>query len=225
MTADEVVEWVDDHRGGKHFVANHNLHSVHLHKTLASFRRAYDLADLVVVDGSPVLWLTRRRRPELGHEYRTGSTDWIARLGDSMSPGELCLVGASAESNRRAVERLTADLGPKGWRVRGIDGFRDNAETLDWLRGGVPTLVLVGMGMPRQEEFLLENWEKLPPAVYATVGGAIDYVAGTTNLAPRWMGRLGVEWLWRLAHEPRRLAARYLVEPLALAWLIVVRRR
>jgi N-acetylglucosaminyldiphosphoundecaprenol N-acetyl-beta-D-mannosaminyltransferase len=100
--------------------------------------------------------------------------------------------------------------------VSGVNGYIASSEAVAAIQVFQPDLVLVGLGMPRQEYFLLENLESLPPSTYATVGGAIDYIGGTTTLAPRWLGRVGLEWAWRLAHDPRRLANRYLVEPFAL---------
>ncbi len=83
------------------------------------------------------------------------------------------------------------------------------------------------MGMPRQEAWVLANLDDLPPTVVITVGGIFGYLADDRPTAPRWMGTLGVEWLFRLVTEPRRLWRRYLVEPLVLIRPILraVRRR
>ncbi|MGP6170792.1 WecB/TagA/CpsF family glycosyltransferase [Microbacterium sp. A204] len=225
MTAIETVRWVTG-RGGKRLLLNHNLHSAYLYQKEPDFREFYALADRVVIDGAPILWLARRSHGSgLSGAHRIGSTDWIQRLGGAEKPGRLFVYGASEESNRCAVAQLRHQLGGKGWHVEGLNGYASTDEAIDWLRHGRPTLVIVGLGMPLQEEFLGMFWDDLPDAVYATVGGAIDYVAGRSRLAPRWMGRLGVEWLWRLAHDPRRLAHRYLVEPLKLAWALATKKR
>jgi N-acetylglucosaminyldiphosphoundecaprenol N-acetyl-beta-D-mannosaminyltransferase len=76
-----------------------------------------------------------------------------------------------------------------------------------------PDIVLVGMGMPRQEIWVLENQAKLGPCVTFTVGGAFDYEAGVQRPSPRWMGQVGMEWLFRLMVDPQRLFTRYCVEP------------
>ena len=77
-----------------------------------------------------------------------------------------------------------------------------------WLAEQRPQLVLVGLGMPLQEEVLRRRLDSLPPAVYCAVGGAIEQIAGIQKLAPRWLGRLGLEWAWRLLLHPRRVAYR-----------------
>jgi N-acetylglucosaminyldiphosphoundecaprenol N-acetyl-beta-D-mannosaminyltransferase len=73
------------------------------------------------------------------------------------------------------------------------------------------------MGMPRQEAWIADNLAALPDCVVFNVGAAFDYEAGAQKAAPRWMGRLGVEWLFRLVSDPRRLFVRYCVEPWRLA--------
>jgi N-acetylglucosaminyldiphosphoundecaprenol N-acetyl-beta-D-mannosaminyltransferase len=74
-----------------------------------------------------------------------------------------------------------------------------------------PDLVLVALGSPKQEIFCHETAEVLKPAILVGVGAGIDFIAGLAKRAPAWMSRAGVEWLYRLAHEPRRLAGRYLL--------------
>jgi len=72
------------------------------------------------------------------------------------------------------------------------------------------------MGMPRQEEWIAANSHRLSANLIMPVGGLMDYLTGRTSTPPRMLGRLGLEWAWRLASEPRRLAFRYLVEPCLL---------
>jgi N-acetylglucosaminyldiphosphoundecaprenol N-acetyl-beta-D-mannosaminyltransferase len=79
-----------------------------------------------------------------------------------------------------------------------------------------PHLLFVGMGMPRQERWIQDNRHTLEANIILPSGATLDYIAGAKRLAPRWMGALGLEWAFRLATEPRRLAHRYLVEPWGL---------
>ena len=78
---------------------------------------------------------------------------------------------------------------------------------------------MVGMGMPLQEHWIAENYDKLGNAVILPCGAAIDYFAGAIPTPPRWAGRLGLEWLYRLLAEPTRLWKRYLIEPWFLLFL------
>jgi N-acetylglucosaminyldiphosphoundecaprenol N-acetyl-beta-D-mannosaminyltransferase len=72
------------------------------------------------------------------------------------------------------------------------------------------------MGMPRQEWWILDNLDRISANIVLQAGACFDYVAGEVPLPPRWMGQLGLEWLYRLVSEPGRLWRRYLVEPWSL---------
>jgi N-acetylglucosaminyldiphosphoundecaprenol N-acetyl-beta-D-mannosaminyltransferase len=76
-----------------------------------------------------------------------------------------------------------------------------------------PNVLMVGMGMPRQEHWLVDNIRHLHANVVLNAGATMDYVVGVVPTPPRWSGRLGLEWLYRLAAEPKRLWRRYLIEP------------
>jgi N-acetylglucosaminyldiphosphoundecaprenol N-acetyl-beta-D-mannosaminyltransferase len=76
------------------------------------------------------------------------------------------------------------------------------------------------MGMPRQERWILENVERLDVNVVWSMGAFMDYFAGTTPTPPRWMGRWGLEWLYRLLSEPKSMWKRYLLEPPFALWLL-----
>jgi N-acetylglucosaminyldiphosphoundecaprenol N-acetyl-beta-D-mannosaminyltransferase len=106
------------------------------------------------------------------------------------------------------------------------DGWNEDLEeaAAAWLAEQKPQLVLVGLGMPLQEEMLRRRLGTLPPAIYCAVGGAIEQIAGIQKLAPRWLGRLGLEWAWRLVLHPRRVAYRVLGEPWVLLALLLRRR-
>lgn len=224
MNAEQTARWILERRGQKHLLLNHNLHSVYLHQNNAALRDLYDRASAVVIDGAPVLILARRQTTTpLGSQMRVGSTDWIEALGALDARLRLFVFGAKPEANSAAVSTLRESI-PNAV-VDGIDGYVDRGVAVEAIRAFGPDLVLVGLGMPVQEEFLYSVYATLPPAIYATVGGAIDYVAGVNRLAPRWVGAMGLEWLWRLAHEPRRLWHRYLVEPLLLVGILLKRRR
>ena len=86
-----------------------------------------------------------------------------------------------------------------------------------------PDFVILGLGMPLQEEFLSRRWEELPTAIYAAVGGGIDEYAGIQKPPPRWLGPIGLEWANRVVTQPRRLGHRYLVEPWVLAYLLAIK--
>ena len=79
-----------------------------------------------------------------------------------------------------------------------------------------PDLLLVGMGMPRQEKWLLDHRKALRAGVKMNVGALFDYLSGNVPMPPRWLGPLGLEWAYRLLTTPRRVVRRYLIEPWGL---------
>ncbi len=117
---------------------------------------------------------------------------------------------AAAEALRARWPALT---------VGGRDGYfglQDEAAVVAAIAAFQPQVLLVGMGMPLQEGFIVRNLEALPACVILPVGAAFDYEAGVQTPAPRWMGRVGLEWLFRLVRDPRRLFVRYCIEPWSL---------
>jgi len=102
------------------------------------------------------------------------------------------------------------------------DGYFDmedpvaDAGVLAEVRAARPDVLFVGMGMPRQERWIARHHRRLGPCVTFSVGAAFDYEAGVVATPPRWTGRIGLEWLYRFATEPKRLFTRYFIEPWSL---------
>lgn len=223
---EELGQFIEE--GSTRTVLGHNLHSVTLALSDDGFRRLYEDSDVVLLDGAPVLWLWGRTGNASGSvmDYRLGSTDWLPALGQVRGLERIAVVGAGAEANAGAVSRLQAIV--PGARVAGFPGEGWNPELEDaavaWLHREQPQVVLIGLGMPLQEDVLQRRLADLPSAVYCAVGGAIEQLAGIQKLAPRWLGRMGLEWAWRLLLHPRRVAYRVFGEPWVLLWLLAARR-
>ena len=121
----------------------------------------------------------------------------------------------------KGVERLTRRW--PGLQVDTHDGYFDLdddrrcSEVVDRINAARPDILFVGMGMPKQEVFVNRYGSRLAVPVIGLGGAAFAYLAGEQAAPPRWMGRHGLEWLYRLCADPRRLAGRYVVEPLLLA--------
>jgi N-acetylglucosaminyldiphosphoundecaprenol N-acetyl-beta-D-mannosaminyltransferase len=214
--------------GGRRTVVGHNLHSCYLYQTLPDFKALYDSADVVLLDGAPVytVWKRQASAGAPDSSYRVGSTDWIKHLGSVAGLDRVAVVGTNELSNGQACRRLEVLLpGAKvlGWAGQDWDADRESA-VVDELQAFGPNLVLVGLGMPLQESFLWQRRDDLPDAVYGAVGGALDQISGHQRLAPRWLGRLGFEWLWRLILSPRRVFGRVFLEPWKLAAVLARRK-
>lgn len=203
----------------KTLIANHNLNSLYLIRREPAMRRFYELADLIEVDSRPLIAFARLLGLRSRAFHRCTYLDWrdhFWSLADRHG-WRVMYIGGEANTVGTAAERLNARY--PGAAIQAHHGFFDvdpsSAASLDVLaeaKAFDPHILFVGMGMPRQELWIADNFQALPDSVIFSVGAAFDYEAGTQAAAPRWMGRVGLEWLFRLAHDPRRLWRRYLVE-------------
>ncbi|MFH5824407.1 WecB/TagA/CpsF family glycosyltransferase [Georgenia sp. AZ-5] len=229
-TSADVVDRIVAHtdRGPEPFViGNLNLHGLYLYLSDATFRQYCRRADWVIVDGWPIWLLARLRSRRLSVATRIGSTDWLFSLFDRETDITIAAVGGAPESSRLAYAAVREKHPAVTWMP--FDGFsfrwqgdpEEEHSLGDALRKA--DLVIVGLGMPRQEAWILEHSGELVGKTVANVGGCIDYIGGTQHLAPRWLGRVGLEWGYRLLADPRRLASRYLIEPFKLVGLVVLR--
>ena len=206
--------------GRRYLIANHNLHSLYLYHHDPAFRRLYERADYVHIDGMPLVWAGRLLGHGLTRENRLTSVDWLPRVLKTCAEEGLRLffLGSKPGVPEKAVARFL-EAAP-GLQVRTRHGYFDaalgspeNEQVLRQINEYRPHALMVGMGMPRQERWLLENLDRIEANTVWNLGAFMDYAADAVPTPPRWMARLGFEWLARLAAEPGRLWRRYLLEP------------
>jgi N-acetylglucosaminyldiphosphoundecaprenol N-acetyl-beta-D-mannosaminyltransferase len=221
-----VETWVAARR--KVVIANHNLNSLALLGRNPELARFYDRADLVEVDSTPLIQFARLLGLQGRGFHRCTYLDWRDHFWSvaDRKGWRVLYLGGERSVVERARESLSAAYPGTDIRVRdgyfdATRGSADNAAILAEARAFDPHILFVGMGMPRQELWILDHLDALPDCAIFSVGAAFDYEAGAQKAAPRWMGRIGVEWLFRLANDPRRLARRYLIEPWSLSRLVV----
>jgi N-acetylglucosaminyldiphosphoundecaprenol N-acetyl-beta-D-mannosaminyltransferase len=187
----------------------------------AALQAFVDRATWVVADGQPIVWCAPLFGGELP-ERVTGIDllDALCRRAAGEGQG-VYLLGATAPLVARAMVNLRKRH--PGLRVEGADGYfakeewRGRAEAI---RASDARLLFVGMGTPRQESFIAEEWDELGVNVAIGVGGTFDVIAGARFRAFPWVGRVGLEWVARLIQEPDRLLPRYLVTNAQFCWLI-----
>jgi N-acetylglucosaminyldiphosphoundecaprenol N-acetyl-beta-D-mannosaminyltransferase len=181
----------------------------------ASFRQSYLDSWAALVDGAPVMAYARLRG--LAVPERVTGSDLFPALLDRLRPGRhrLALLCANATTARALSDRL-AGLGFTDHLVFvAPPDFETNDKFGPWL---IETLkaqrtshLFFGIGAPKSEVWMHRHRQELPDCYGFGFGAALDYYAGTRRRAPRFMQRAGLEWLWRVASEPRRLARRYFV--------------
>lgn len=212
-------------RGGAVFTPNVD-HVVKAERDV-ELRAAYAAADLSLADGMPLVWASRLLGAPLPE--RVAGSDLVLPLAARAARRgwRVYLVGGAPGDAARAAEVLAQ---APGVEIVGVDappldlspaGAADARKAAERVRAARPDLVLAAFGAPKQELWIHRHRELLSPAVVLGVGASLAFVAGTIPRAPRWMSRAGLEWLHRLAREPRRLWRRYLVEDPAFARILV----
>jgi exopolysaccharide biosynthesis WecB/TagA/CpsF family protein len=169
----------------------------------------------IVNDGVGIALLARLACGVGFHENLNG-TDFTPRLLSALPWGtRVFLVGARPEIVQRAaheIARRWPQLDVCGCR----DGFEGSEQALLELEALDPALILVAMGNPSQEQWILRATERRPGTIFVGVGALFDFLTGAAPRAPRLWQRLRLEWAFRLLHEPRRLWRRYTIEVLVV---------
>lgn len=224
VTFDETIAWcVAKMKGGiPACLATANVDFLMQATRDPELRRILLDADLVIADGMPIVWASRRMGPPL-RERVTGS-DLTPLLAAACAREHLrvfLLGGAPGVADKAAAEltRRNPGLTIAGTYAppRGDLLDMDHETILARLRAARPHLLLVAFGAPKQEKFInlhRRQWE-VPLAI--GVGGTLDFLAGAQTRAPAWVQRVGFEWLWRMGTDPRRLAGRYIANIAFLA--------
>ena len=219
-----IERWIrSDSRG--HYVAVTSMHGVAESQDDREYRRALESADLVVPDGMPLVWLGRWHRhplkrrvygPELMESFcrETGSTYRHFFYGGGPGTAERL-----AESLQRRYGTLVAGTFCPPFRPLTGEEQR-NVTAL--IAAASPDVLWVGLSTPKQEKWMSQNRETLSVPVMLGVGAAFDFNCGRTRQAPSWMREHGLEWLFRLSTEPKRLWRRYLVTIPKAAGLVLL---
>lgn len=225
---DELCRWISAADFNRcRYVVTPNVNHAVLLQHHDQFARAYAAADLVLADGAPLVLLSRffgRAVPE-----RVAGSDLVPKLfarGQAERPIRTFLLGGRPEVNLRAA-RLTEQQWP-GVKIVGRNspplGFErstvQNGRIVADIAEARPDLLIVALGAPKQEVWVHRHRDAIEAKVALCVGATIDFIAGAKRRAPHWMRRTGLEWMHRIAMEPRRLSGRYFRDGLALPGLV-----
>jgi N-acetylglucosaminyldiphosphoundecaprenol N-acetyl-beta-D-mannosaminyltransferase len=211
---DAIEALIARQQGGTVFTPN--VDHVVLADEDARFRDAYASTALSLVDGMPVLLASRLMGQPLPEKI-SGSDLVEPLLERAAARGwRVFLLGGSPGAAEKARDRLTSRIA--GLHVIGVAAPMIDVNVtaghdaiVELLRTARADLVLLALGSPKQEIVGHLIASRVRPAVLVGVGAAFDFIAGTVRRAPHWMSENGLEWLFRLAQEPRRMWRRYLV--------------
>ncbi len=214
VAADGIVELAEAGSGGVVCVAT--VHMVMEAFDAPDFQRSVNAADLVTPDGVPLVWVLRRLGlSETRRVYGPTLMRLVCRRAEEHGL-PIGLYGGSPEVLGELRERLVAKHPLLRIAFAASPPFRpetqeEEASTVQAIEASGARILFVGLGCPKQERWMAAHREALP-CVLLGVGAAFDFLAGAKRQAPAWLQRAGLEWLFRLASEPRRLWRRYLIQ-------------
>lgn len=206
---------------------SHRHVTIDVHKTVtaARDRRLADVinrSDLVSADGMPVVWASRLLRRPIA-ERVTGIDLFDRLLGMASRHGwTVYFLGAEEmvlANLTSAVQQRYPALQVVGAR-NGYWKLDDDHSVAEAVRAAAPHILFIGMTFPKAECFLAEYGTAIDVPYSLSVGGSFDVIAGKVTRAPLWMQRRGLEWLWRVLQEPRRLGKRYFVDAIYFVRLL-----
>lgn len=220
VTTEQALEWVAEQATGpgRGRVLTLNATGMMIAEQDEFLGRYAEHAELVVADGQPLVWaspLFGTRLPE-----RVAGIDLVDRMATLAAERgwPVFLLGAEEDTIAEAAREL--ERRHAGLKVAGHHhGFLGDAADVvaEKIAESGASILFVGMGMPRQEQFIDSQWERLGVDVAIGVGGTFEVITGHLRRAPVIVQRLGLEWAFRMIQEPRRLAGRY---GATLIWLI-----
>lgn len=203
-----------------------NLHGLYLQFVDETLRKIQNKA-VVRVDGMPIVWLAKL----LGHKRITSQDrvtwmDWKDHFFNFCNDNQYSVfyIGSKPE-----LELKIADYVHRNYqkiKFQNTNGYfklnsEKEEETIKVVNEFKPDILLVGMGMPRQEKWCYKNLDKIHAYAVITCGAAMEYIVGEVHIPPRWMGRLGLEWFYRFVENPKRFFFRYFIEPWHLLYFIM----
>jgi N-acetylglucosaminyldiphosphoundecaprenol N-acetyl-beta-D-mannosaminyltransferase len=212
----QLLAWAKAPGATCRYVVTPNVDHAVLFQSNAALRAAYDDAALVLADGMPLVWTSRLLRRSLP-ERVTGS-DLVPALFTAVPSGRslrVYLLGAAAGVAERAAANIV-----RRWPAIEVVGTYspalgfehdadENAAILQRIAAARPDVLVVGLGAPKQELWVHAHRDRIAAPIALCVGATIDFLADHIVRAPVWMQTSGLEWLHRLASQPRRLAKRY----------------
>lgn len=223
MTPRTFAQWLDDltailASGQRRWLCgHHNLHSLYLLQCNADVQAFYARCNDCYIDGMPVRLLLQGFGVPISTAPRFSLMDHFLELlehaqAEQWSVFYLGSQESVVDAGGVMIKRMFPEL-----RIHLHHGYAvDQAQVIDTINAVRPDILLVGMGMPLQERWLVTHLDQLDVGIAAQAGGTLDYYTGAQARPPLWMSRIGLAWLYRLASDPRRLSRRYLLEPWVL---------
>jgi N-acetylglucosaminyldiphosphoundecaprenol N-acetyl-beta-D-mannosaminyltransferase len=221
----EALERIDDMvaSGNPHYVVTANVDFCVQSFEDVELRRILVEAHLTLCDGTPLVWASRLFGNPLPE--RVAGADLVPMLINRASEKgyRIFFLGGAAHVTQQAVQRLERSYPQLVIAGHYSPPFRplldmNHDEIVERIRAARPDLLFVSFGCPKAEKWMAMHYRRLGVPVSIGVGATIDFLAGNVRRAPNWMQRSGLEWVFRMAQEPRRLCSRYAKDLRQVAW-------
>lgn len=213
------------------YVVTPNVDHIVQLETNRELQEVYKNAALILTDGKPLLWIANWYGTPI-KEKISGSDLFPLLCNMAATKGyKMFFLGAAEGVAKRAAENLTMKY--KGLQVVGTYsppfGFENNKNEMDKIKNMIkaskPDILIVGLGCPKQEKFMYHHCKELGVPISFGLGASFDFEAGNIKRAPRWMANHGLEWLFRITQDPKRMAKRYLVDDRKILGLAIKYRK
>jgi N-acetylglucosaminyldiphosphoundecaprenol N-acetyl-beta-D-mannosaminyltransferase len=211
-------------RNEKNIILNHNMHSVYLYHHDPTFSDCFKHSQFIHADGMPlILWARLLGRKNISRDYRITYVDLLPKLCKKLNEEEkkLFFLGGPPDFGPKAAAYFAKNY--PNIQFEYAHGYfdatknsNDSKRIIEEMNRFSSNVVLVGMGMPRQEKWIIDHCDQISTNVFLAGGACLEYFTGTVSKPPRWVGQFSLEWLFRLVESPKRYYYRYLIEPIFL---------
>lgn len=208
------------------YVVTPNVDHIVVMEKDEEFSQLYREADLILTDGKPLIWISKLSGTPI--KEKISGSDFFPRMCElAVQKGySIFILGAAEGVAAKAAENLQNKY--PGLQIAGTYsppvGFEKHEMELqkiaEMIHAAKPTILAVSLGSPKGEKFLYRHKDEYGVPLGISIGATIDFEAGNVKRAPKWMSDHGLEWLYRLLKEPKRLAKRYFVDALAIAPIV-----
>ncbi len=224
LTMDETLDAIDNliKEDNCSYVVTPNVdHIVQLERD-EELKRVYENASLILTDGKPLIWISNWYKTPI--KEKISGSDLFPRVCDLAAKKgyTMYLLGAAKGVAAKAANNLMNKY--KGLNIVGTYsppfGFEKDKAELKKIESQIqdvhPDILIVGLGCPKQEKYMYHHCKELGVPISFGLGASIDFEAGNIKRAPKWMSEHGLEWLYRITQDPKRLAKRYLVDDMKI---------
>lgn len=228
LTMQETLQAIDQliQEDRNSYVVTPNVDHIVQLETDKELQDVYANASLILTDGKPLLWIAKLYGTQI--KEKISGSDLFPLLCDMATKKgyKMFFLGAAEGVAAKAAENLKKRY--SGLQVAGTYsppyGFEKDAleikKIAEMIKEAQPQILIVGLGCPKQEKFIWNNRENLNVPVSLGLGASFDFEAGNIKRAPRWMQNCGLEWLFRITQDPKRLFKRYIIDDMKIIKLI-----